>query len=663
LLAEISRQIHCCFPKGGLYYDVLKDGLNIRILAERICSDCGFSPVGLRHYEAIVQALSSNPRLLVIDACSEFGHEDWVSFGKVLQLVEQRRAIGGFDSFPSGILISARAIPQIEHELNIEVVHLEGLSDSEGAELLRKLTRDQGPAQWKNQSEREWVSHRVGGHPEMLRLIANHARSQDYRILKRGIMSIRGQLLKRMENVIYWAVERLGAQGRRLTPYIACFKDLSFEGRELAVAADIDPDSMEYEEGLDQLQYKGGLIHWDHMRMAYYFHSTLYEWARQRIEDDDNTYDTVTLLDRESLHEAHGRLAAYWESHFNEIPDIPTEKKDLAPVFAAINYRIARRESEIALKHLWTSKDRLALGCEDIQEFPVLLERLGLVSEWLAIARKLVSITDRRSHPNVWAKAIRNVGNAWYYRPSGDKGRNIEKAIRCYELELEIFTRDNNPFEWARTINNLGIAWFALPDGDRVLSLKNAIKYWESSLEVFTRGDTPDRWSAIMVNLGNAFLEFPDGDKAEKTETAILHFEKALEVRRREVLPYEWAITTSHLGRAWTELPAVNRQENLEKAIDMHLSALEVLTREKRPMCWAESNYQLGLVWLARAEPEKAKNTQADYLKKAIGCFDNALAVWTEEALPHHHYKPGAALDRATTWLKTGEDPGEKKAD
>jgi hypothetical protein len=51
-----------------------------------------------------------------------------------------------------------------------------------------------------------------------------------------------------------------------------------------------------------------------------------------------------------------------------------------------------------------------------------------------------------------------NLGNAYGKLMTGDRGGNLQKAIECHQLALEVATRESFPQEWAETLYSLGVA-------------------------------------------------------------------------------------------------------------------------------------------------------------------------------------------------------------
>ncbi|NEQ86305.1 MAG: CHAT domain-containing protein, partial [Moorea sp. SIO2I5] len=61
--------------------------------------------------------------------------------------------------------------------------------------------------------------------------------------------------------------------------------------------------------------------------------------------------------------------------------------------------------------------------------------------------------------PIEWASTQTNLGNAYLNRIIGQKAQNLEQAIACFQLALEVHTRDAFPEDHADTLYGLGIAY------------------------------------------------------------------------------------------------------------------------------------------------------------------------------------------------------------
>ncbi|OCQ91392.1 hypothetical protein BCD67_23540 [Oscillatoriales cyanobacterium USR001] len=61
--------------------------------------------------------------------------------------------------------------------------------------------------------------------------------------------------------------------------------------------------------------------------------------------------------------------------------------------------------------------------------------------------------------PEYWATTQNNLANAYKNKITGNRAENIDRAIACYQLALEVYKREDFPEKWAMTQNNLGSAY------------------------------------------------------------------------------------------------------------------------------------------------------------------------------------------------------------
>jgi tetratricopeptide (TPR) repeat protein len=234
-----------------------------------------------------------------------------------------------------------------------------------------------------------------------------------------------------------------------------------------------------------------------------------------------------------------------------------------------------------------------------------------------------------------WAAAQNNLGDAWLYMPTGERGENLRKAIAAYEAALTVYTKDAHRDDWARIQNDLGIAWRNMPTGDRSENLRKAIAAYEAALIVYTKDADRNDWAMIQNNLGIAWSNMPTGDRSENLGKAISAYQAALAVRRKDSDPADWARTQHNLGNAWLKLPTGDWSENLGKAISALEAALTVRTKDTDPAGWARTHYVMGI-----ALADMAKLPGSDrlaFLARAIASGKAALTVYTAKDFPRDH--------------------------
>ena len=81
---------------------------------------------------------------------------------------------------------------------------------------------------------------------------------------------------------------------------------------------------------------------------------------------------------------------------------------------------------------------------------------------------------------------ISNLSDLIYLFPLGNRADNIEIAILGYEIVLKIFTRDRFPEQWAITQNNLGNAYANRIRGERLKNLETAVVCYQQALSQYT---------------------------------------------------------------------------------------------------------------------------------------------------------------------------------
>ncbi|MEG5025784.1 CHAT domain-containing protein, partial [Microcoleus sp. AT8-A3] len=187
-----------------------------------------------------------------------------------------------------------------------------------------------------------------------------------------------------------------------------------------------------------------------------------------------------------------------------------------------------------------------------------------------------------------------------------DKAENLEKAIACYELALEVYTSAAFPQQWAMTQNNLAIAYKDRIREDKAENLEKAIACYDLALEVRTRADFPQDWAQTQNNLAIAYRNRIREDKAENIEKAIACYDLALEVYTRADFPQQWAMTQNNLAIAYSDRIREDKAENIERAIKLFEAALQVRTPTALPIQCLNTGGSLGDLGFAESLWETA---------------------------------------------------------
>ncbi len=248
----------------------------------------------------------------------------------------------------------------------------------------------------------------------------------------------------------------------------------------------------------------------------------------------------------------------------------------------------------------------------------------------ISIAAHEVAATAfiRDEFPNHWASALYNLGNGFRERIRGEKAKNLELAINCYKLALEVSTPETPGENWrGEALNNLGLTYYWRIEGDKEQNLEDAIFYYKAALNIRTREAFISGWAQTKCNLGNTYRDRIREDKASNLELAICYYKESLEVYNNiEVYAKEFADTQHSLGRTYRERIEGNKSDNLELAIGCYKAVLEVQSTKISAQKRADIQHSMGCIYEDRIKGSKAEN-----LETAIKCYQEALKGRTFE--------------------------------
>ena len=86
--------------------------------------------------------------------------------------------------------------------------------------------------------------------------------------------------------------------------------------------------------------------------------------------------------------------------------------------------------------------------------------------------------------PEDWAREQFNQGNAWCELPEEGHSEKWEQAIALYEGALEVRTREKAAELYAATMQNLGTAYRELRSGERGRNVRKAIHCYHEALHI-----------------------------------------------------------------------------------------------------------------------------------------------------------------------------------
>eukprot|EP00300_Choanocystis_sp_HF-7_P033808 c4623_g1_i1.p1 GENE.c4623_g1_i1~~c4623_g1_i1.p1 ORF type:complete len:705 (+),score=89.61 c4623_g1_i1:190-2115(+) len=244
--------------------------------------------------------------------------------------------------------------------------------------------------------------------------------------------------------------------------------------------------------------------------------------------------------------------------------------------------------------------------------FAELLTRVLIRIHLVAIAR-----APRAHAPISWARLLGSLGAAFAH------GRgDLETARRCFELALEVLTRNANRDHWALAMRSLAGIYARRTDGDRTENLERAVSYSALALDSVDRADRPFEWAHAQYNLGAFLAHRIAGDRGENVERAVAAYHSALEVYSRENAPEEWTAIQWNLCTIYVQRSYGDLAENIERAIVACGNVLTVLTPEGAPVNWTAAHKHLGYLYRRRLVGDTAAN-----LDLAIGHLQQALRL------------------------------------
>lgn len=133
--------------------------------------------------------------------------------------------------------------------------------------------------------------------------------------------------------------------------------------------------------------------------------------------------------------------------------------------------------------------------------YPLIVENLDLLEPHLIyILRKWAKQVFPHIYQNratTIASALVNFGRIIWALPDGDSDVNLEIALACCELALEVFNLNDFPEQWAIVNNNLALIYQARCYGN---STHNLIKSFEHHLRaklVFPEQNLPEKWTDL----------------------------------------------------------------------------------------------------------------------------------------------------------------------
>jgi tetratricopeptide (TPR) repeat protein len=237
-------------------------------------------------------------------------------------------------------------------------------------------------------------------------------------------------------------------------------------------------------------------------------------YASSEINDEEYDNFFQELLQTVNDSNGNGRIVyQFFDEHLSYL-----DEKLLAILPRQVRILFARKDESEWKFFVASTLNSLA---ENLCQFPRgnQLINLELAIECFRLALEVYGPND---YPEQWALTQMNLANAYGDRIGGDRSANLEQSIECFRLALEVYTRTEYPLMWARTQMNLAITYQDRIQGERAANLEQSIECFGLALKVYTRADYPEhRWAVAQLNLANAYQHRIRGERAANLEQSI----------------------------------------------------------------------------------------------------------------------------------------------
>lgn len=133
--------------------------------------------------------------------------------------------------------------------------------------------------------------------------------------------------------------------------------------------------------------------------------------------------------------------------------------------------------------------------------YPLLAENLDLLEanfiyvlrNWATLTLSIVSPEEATGIADV---LVDLAGIIWGL-PEGDGDINLEIAIACCEIALQVYNRDEDPNQWATVHQNMALAYSTRSHGSGVENTRRAYAHYYQAQQVFTWQTFPQEWRLI----------------------------------------------------------------------------------------------------------------------------------------------------------------------
>jgi tetratricopeptide (TPR) repeat protein len=230
--------------------------------------------------------------------------------------------------------------------------------------------------------------------------------------------------------------------------------------------------------------------------------------------------------------------------------------------------------------------------------------------------------TPRASRPHEHAVLAYRLGLAYAESPAGNPAENLRRALAYYDVAAAIFDPRFEPVQHARVLNAAGAAHRGL--GDR----RKAADLFEKAVTLFAEGGTENERAAAYNNLGLCRTEMGQPEAGvEAFNEAIKLFDSYTDEGKRGIMS-----TLHNRGQAHTGL---GTEAGLEAALADFEEARGMIDPEENPLHYGMVEHSVGVTCSALAKA--SADGRSAFLQEAIRAFNNSLQVFTRTAFPFYY--------------------------
>ncbi len=260
--------------------------------------------------------------------------------------------------------------------------------------------------------------------------------------------------------------------------------------------------------------------------------------------------------------------------------------------------------------------------------------RADLKQEAIKLYEANLEIYTREQYPLDWALTQGNIGSTHLGLAYQQTGRDhFDKAIASMRKALEVYRPNYNPFQWSNTKSLLGQTLIAL--GERVDNeddIKEGIRELQDAVSVIRKEDRPLTWASQVGALGDAYMAIGvRRTDPEFYQNAINAYQMALDVYDREADPLRWASSKADLAAAFYALgQRETEDDSLMAAVEAYEEILTEIDARATPLYWGAMEHRLGNAQLELCD----RREDRDLCEVSVQTFHNAETYVTREGMP-----------------------------